>query len=203
MLDKSPEKWPGFTPAEIDQIDDYCEARLREGTFCKELVHILLLGEPPQAVYRTVAEAIESVFQSPMQKELKEKLLALGGNSVLWGLRDNVIEALQQDGQVFEPEGKLVSGKMGYADQNVALRYARHHALDLGGHCQIVAGYALDEGGCWHEHSWLWTGDKVLETTQVYKLYFGAQLPACESVMFVFDNLMPSIPSFEDVFPED
>src|SRR5262249_24743731 len=111
-------------------------------------------------------------------KQLEVKLLAVDGDRGV-EMPEPHLDILFERGQVFESAGsKRVKGKRNRCHGNAALHYMIQQHWGRGT-CDIVTGYAM-HGGVWRQHSWLWNGNDVLETTCNPEVYFGAILNAIE-----------------------
>src|SRR5579859_3463389 len=134
-------------------------------------------------------------IKTPGFEKLEEKLLSIGGERVV-AMPEPHLDILLERGRVFSPAGsKKIRGIQHKCHQNVALHYARHHIAGCRS-CEIVSGYALHDG-VWIQHSWAWDGARVIETTFVPDTYFGVVLTPQEAQIFIFSNVMPMLPGFE------
>src|SRR5262249_7341694 len=113
---------------------------------------------------------------------LEAKLLAIGGSRVV-PEPDPDIDLLVQHGQVMAGKPpKKVRGRPSMCHHNVALRYLADPRT-----YQIATGYVLTaEDGLWRQHSWLWDGKRVVETTVERDVYFGVVLDRVDAAGFVF-----------------
>jgi hypothetical protein len=137
-------------------------------------------------------------IKTPGFDKLEAKLLAIGGERVL-AMPESYLDILLERGRIFSATGtKKVRGTRHRCHQNAALQYARHHIAG-NGTCKIVSGYGLYDDGVWVQHSWVWDGARVIETTSVPKLYFGVVLTPGEALKFTFCNLMPQLPGYNDM----
>jgi hypothetical protein len=128
--------------------------------------------------------------------DLHAKLLAIGGEKV-FGPSEPHLDILLERGRVFELKGrKRVRGGRHRCHQYAALHYARHHTLGHGGTCEIATGDGLYRDGLWLQHSWLWDGERVIETNTDPRLYFGVVLAPDEAAGFVFCQVMPMLPGY-------
>jgi hypothetical protein len=128
-------------------------------------------------------------------ERLQKKLLALGGARVV-RREELYLDQLLARGRVFPAQPSVqLPGDPSQCHANVALHY-----LQLGGAAHIVTGYALveDDGG-WVQHSWLWDGQEVLETTVPRDLYFGVILSQAEAAQFVLDEVTKLLPGFQEL----
>jgi hypothetical protein len=121
---------------------------------------------------------------------LESKLLAIGGTRVV-PLPDPHIDLLIQQGQVIAGEpAKKVRGRQCKCHRNVALRY-----LANPGAYQIATGYGLTfDDGLWQQHSWLWDGERVMETTVMRDVYFGVVLDRVAAAGFVLGVVVYLLP---------
>jgi hypothetical protein len=163
-------------------------------------------GEPTWKGKFSMGNESNAYFREPSPEELAafeplaERLLALGGRDIFIQPEPH-LDRLLQAGRTFDPKGRRkVQGEPHKCHRNAALDYARHHALQLGGTCDLVTGYALSADGLWVQHSWLWDGRRVLETNSTPVLYYGVVLPPAEAFLFVVtevNNHLPGWPAFE------
>jgi hypothetical protein len=77
-----------------------------------------------------------------------------------------------------------------------ALRYLRHFALALPGTSGIATGLALHDDALWVPHSWIWTGDSLIDANTEFASYFGILLSPEEASQFALDMLAPTLPGF-------
>jgi hypothetical protein len=125
---------------------------------------------------------------------LEAKLLAIGGTTVVpWP--DPHIELIIQRGQVSAgTPPKSVRGRPSRCHHNVALHYLADPRA-----CQIATGYGLTAAdGCWRQHSWLWDGMQVVETTTKRDIYFGVVLDRVEAAGFVFRAVADLLPGLDE-----
>jgi hypothetical protein len=130
-------------------------------------------------------------------EKLEAKLLALGGKGVVAQPEPDLDDLLDR-GRVFRRGRKGVGGEPHLCHPTVALHYAEHHALGRGGRREIVTGYGLCRDGFWFQHSWLWDGRGVLDATPEVVRYYGMILTPAEATLFVFANLLATLPGFLD-----
>src|SRR5262249_31708061 len=55
---------------------------------------------------------------------------------------------------------------------------------------QLVTGYALSDDGIWRQHTWVFDGKHVHETTVARVRYFGFAMGEREACMFWFANFL-------------
>ena len=61
-------------------------------------------------------------------------------------------------------------------------------------------GYGLTaEDGLWRQHTWLWDGVRVLETTCMRDVYFGVVLDRLEAADFVLRVVMAVLPGMDEL----
>ncbi len=109
----------------------------------------------------------DKVFEMcPRARDLRAKLLAIGGARVIWHIRDDHIGEILDLGRQFAEPAKLVVNESRECHRNTALLFLHNQASP-------VTGYALSDDGYWRQHSWGWTGTEVLETTKSRVAYYG------------------------------
>ena len=124
-----------------------------------------------------------------VKDKLGKKLLSFGGSV---GFAQANIE--YKDSEIFKKilyEGKVYYDRVIIAsiggidsDKRVAEKYRRLNKRGF----KIIVGYALDNRGVWHQHSWGHTKMGIIETTHKYAFYYGYELTPKESVDFCFRN---------------
>jgi hypothetical protein len=145
---------------------------------------------------QTFEEARQAARSHKSFPALEAKLLAVGGTRVV-PLPDPHIDLLIQQGQVIAGEpAKKLRGRQSQCHHNVALRY-----LDNPFTYRIATGYGLTAAdGLWRQHSWLWDGKRVVETTVVRDVYFGVALDRDAAAGFVFGVVAYLLPDLEEFF---
>jgi hypothetical protein len=64
---------------------------------------------------------------------------------------------------------------------------------------QITTGYGLTaDDGLWRQHSWLWDGKRVVETTVERDIYFGVVLDRVAAPGFVFRAVADILPGLDE-----
>jgi hypothetical protein len=165
-----------------------------------------VLTDPTSRRVETMASFYEKARQQAMAhprfRELEARLLSIGGDRVA-PLPDKHLGLLLDRGRVFDPKGrKRLRGELHRCHTNAALLYAKHRALGHGGY-EIVTGYGLYEDGRWRQHSWVWDGERVIETNTDPVLYFGVVLNPFEAFIFVFGEVLARLPGYEEVCRTD
>lgn len=126
----------------------------------------------PEQKDRVAMLTTESLRRAPYLAELQEKLLSLGGHSVvLWGGNNGpkTAQAILKHGQIYSVVG-IVHKPM--SPQN-----CHENVTQLEDGYQIRTGYALSAESIWYPHSWaLDIEGNVVETTLAAKAYFGCSL---------------------------
>jgi len=124
--------------------------------------------------------------QHPMVRELERKLLAVGGEAVVFppSLPPSSVfpfERIVRDGQVWRLRWARIPGRPSGCHENSAAEWWRSR-----GRAQIVTGWALTSAdGLWRQHSWCMRNGRVLETTPCARsTYFGVVLTGREAFMF-------------------
>jgi hypothetical protein len=92
-------------------------------------------------------------------KQLKARLLAIGGRRVDWNGPAPPAEALLARGRTFTWQVKLRLDYPHFAHCHAATRWGR----DNYGLLSLVTGYAL-RGRTWVRHSWVCDGDQILDS---------------------------------------
>src|SRR6516162_9745634 len=80
---------------------------------------------------------------------------------------------------------KFLRRELHYCHCHVALLYMKQQFLGYGHGWRIATGFSLGEDGAWFPHSWLWDGQRVVETNVRFKRYFGVVLGDAEAVEFI------------------
>src|SRR5262245_39344590 len=127
---------------------------------------------------KTIEKRRQAARAQKSFRALQAKLLSLGGTEVVLQPDDPHLELLLQHGEVMGGKPcKKVRGRPGRCHYNAAVRYFADPRT-----YRIATGYGLIyEDGVWHQHSWLWDGKRVLETTVVRDIYFGVILDHVEA----------------------
>lgn len=126
----------------------------------------------------------EKVFlrKFPDGKLLKKKLLAIGGDMVIWVPKETHLSSLVKNGRGFGPaKRKKTKGEVNGCHANVARLFMKK-GID------IATGYALN-GDRWIQHSWGWDGNRIVETTCLFDAYYGIILSGIEISKFVVGQL--------------
>jgi hypothetical protein len=134
---------------------------------------------------------------NPAYRKLERRLLALGGDRALL-TQDAYLDALLRQGREFPAAGaRKIKGEVSRCHHNAALHYLNRQHFGPDG-CVLVAGYALNLGA-WRQHSWVWDGKRVLESTVLAKGYFGVALNPDEAAQFVLEvvaNVLPEAAAY-------
>jgi hypothetical protein len=130
---------------------------------------------------------------------LERKLLAVGGKQVVV-VHEPHLDILLERGRAFPSKGKKkVRGEDSRCHLNALLYYATHHTFGFGGTCEAVRGYGLSRDGLWRQHSWVWDGERVIETTDSRTAYFGVILTPLEACNFFFSQVFMALPGWPDL----
>ncbi len=142
------------------------------------------LSDERRAFLRERMKALAA--QHPMVRELERKLLAVGGEAVVFppSLPPSSVfpfERIVRDGQVWRLRWARIPGRPSGCHENSAAEWWRSR-----GRAQIVTGWALtSDDGLWRQHSWCMRDGRILETTSAsWSAYFGAVLTGREAFMF-------------------
>lgn len=130
-------------------------------------------------------EKREEVFfvMFPEGKQLKEKLLNIGGNRVAWLPNDSHLPNLVKEGRSFSlDKRKKVKGEVNHCHANTARLFLKMENIS------IITGYALN-GDVWIQHSWGYDGKRVVETTSPFNAYYGVVLSGLDITKFVIGEL--------------
>lgn len=116
-------------------------------------------------------------------KHINKVLVAMGGLVVAHRSTDPDYDGLLVErGKLVEPgEVALRQGDPETCHRNTAA----HFLLDYPAY-RIATGYALDDF-MWVRHSWLLSGDTIIETARRKRLYFGVTLDEAEASRFVME----------------
>jgi hypothetical protein len=128
------------------------------------------------------------VRAQPGLAELRARMLALGGEEVMFDDFEPYLHILLERGTSFGSRSRVKRG--------IAHR-CYHNAAELWrtseGQLQIAIGYAL-WGAFWSRHSWaiaLQQKPPVIETTRKRESYYGAVLTDAEAEQFYADEHIP------------
>jgi hypothetical protein len=127
-----------------------------------------VFADPGAYLPLSLDERQAKVFEMcPRAEELRAKLLKIGGERVIWHLREDHVGALVDTGRAFKATVKQATGQGRECHKNAAW-------LFLHGKGEAFTGYALSkDDGYWRQHSWGWDGTHVLETTTARIAYYG------------------------------
>lgn len=123
--------------------------------------------------------------QHPIAQLLKDVLLGIGGEQVIWTNSEPHLMQLIKDGARFPlHQIKLFKGKDNRCHTNVAQMF-------LDKNVGIATGYGLSSDGLWRSHSWgvSMDGKRVIETTSPRTAYYGVQLQEMDITKFVWQEL--------------
>lgn len=135
---------------------------------------------------------------NPLYKDLKDKLLSVGGKLIVPQFEPH-IEELLQCGKTFKDKKPIqyvcatASEESKYGLRRYSSECHTNISYDFVRFCgdgfKIVTGWALCYfDGDWRQHTWgLWKGH-VVESTVKRRLYFGIELNTGDAVNFVFSN---------------
>lgn len=139
---------------------------------------------------------VNEVEAEKMQKmyQLRDKLLAVGGEEACLPLTDVDYDAIMKNGSVMQYRVMTKKGERNKCHMNAAyFWYTNQNAI------RICTGYALSEDGVWRQHSWLLhlyigsggrTKAHIVETTEKRLVYFGILLSTEECKKFYDGNAL-------------
>jgi hypothetical protein len=132
-----------------------------------------------EALAKRRAEALSA---QPRLEELERRLLALGGQAVVFRPEPD-LELILARGRPFAGRSTRVQGDRNGCHQN-ASRLWRNTRPQT----HIATGWALSDDGLWRQHTWLMRRHFVIETTERREIYFGVVLSEAEAEMFAQAN---------------
>jgi hypothetical protein len=116
--------------------------------------------------------------------ELEAKLLAHGGALVV-PMPERHLGKLLARGRAFDSMPILMApGEPNRCHANAANEWLTNRER-----FRIVTGYALAENGDWLQHSWLWDGSAIFETTIAFIAYWGVVLSPTEVLEFTIGEV--------------
>lgn len=131
---------------------------------------------------------------------IEARLLALGGKRAMVDAQDPYLVRLLDHGREFPARGrKWKSGEAHRCHLHVAMGYAAHHAYGYGGLIDIATGYGLAPNARWVRHSWLWDGERVIESNIACSRYYGVILTPFEAGKFVFAEIFGRVPGYREM----
>jgi len=137
----------------------------------------------------------QKYHNNPKMEELRDLILSCGGDAVLLPVVEDDLDKLLDRGLIYDPidfEVKLILGEPCQCHRNSANLWEANS--DFPNRVLIVTGYGLtrDSDGIelWRQHTWCFDTleSKIIETTELRKLYFGVELTKEESEKFVWEN---------------
>ena len=141
-----------------------------------------------QAEKETSQFSQENACEGPQR--LEQKLLSIGGSSVVWQGNDPHAALLVARGELFSQRVRMRRGEPHQCHANAAEIWSG----DIDKY-QLVTGYALCEH-LWLSHSWIVQGKTLYETTTRFDRYFGVVLEPLVACMFWVGNCyLPSFPN--------
>lgn len=120
--------------------------------------------------------------------QLRDRLLAFGGEEVCMPFQELDVERIQSRGQLWYGQlSQMAPGQQSQCHRNSALLWEANKDVLL-----IATGYALSEDGMWRQHTWcIMVNDErtyVVETTTPRIAYFGFVMNLDESQTFLYQN---------------
>jgi hypothetical protein len=108
--------------------------------------------------------------------DLKQKLLQIGGERVIWLNHEPHLDDLLARGQLLHDPVKIRKGQPNSCHENSAKLWAKDAVRT-----QICVGYGLNDG-IWRQHTWASRDGSLLETTVKREHYFGIVLSDVEAL---------------------
>jgi hypothetical protein len=125
------------------------------------------------------------VEAQPELRTLRRRLLRLGGAEVVLRPEPHLAVILARGKPWRRARPELWPGDVNGCHRNVARGYRDDPAA-----LQIVTGWALHPGDVvWRQHSWLLRHDRLIETTELARIYYGAVLDPREAARFARSEL--------------
>jgi len=114
-----------------------------------------------------------------LRAELEKKLLAIGGERVVWRDHEPDLAELVSRGRLFTEPVRLRRGRQSACHCNSAKLWCK----DIAG-TTLVTGYGLSGDLLWRQHSWVVQKGALVETTELREKYFGIVLEDMQAVRF-------------------
>jgi len=139
--------------------------------------------DPERAAFLT-KRLQEEETKFPGLKDLRRRLLRLGGLEVCAPESDPALDEILARGVVFDANGaKRIRGRDSHCYENVSRLWLKHPDR-----FQIAFGWALSADGLWRSHAWALEGERVVETTVPRVLYFRVRITAERAARFAKAN---------------
>ena len=134
------------------------------------------------------------MMQTADFENVKGKLLAIGGDNVMTTPVPHIGFILKRRWVFPITDRKRLKGLQYQPNQNVALHHLVRLHFGRGGTLDIAVGYGLHDG-VWWPHSWLWDGERVLETCVNHNVYYGVVLDDAEASSFILQAVRRIMPA--------
>jgi hypothetical protein len=113
--------------------------------------------------------------------QLRDRLLGIGGCHLVAPSRPEPdLDLLLEEGCIAEGEVEFEEMVRNSCHWNTASIWKRRSVRITG----IGTGYALSDDGLWRQHSWCFTADGILETTEMRHTYYGIRLEGAKADRF-------------------
>lgn len=139
------------------------------------------------------AKVETAIKRQPRMKELRERLLGIGGEETVFHYFEEDLKSILDRGHEIDGiYARKTWQREGQCHRNTAELYDLWEQGEFEKRCKqmgIMTGYALSEDGLWRQHSWLINGfNRVLETTSPRLKYYGYAMNKEEIERFICDN---------------
>jgi hypothetical protein len=134
-------------------------------------------------------QARDAICHQPGLRELKRRLLAVGGEEVCFAYIEDDLSKILGHGQAFSGgrRARVMRGAPSCCHSNSARLYEANPGKLL-----IATGYGLSDDGIWRQHSWCVLAGPgqthLVETTRRRTAYYGFILTEQEARQFCVDN---------------
>ena len=122
---------------------------------------------------------LEHLQLYPEFTKLEQKLLSMGGEMVVPRQEPDQDKILSRGWLWVGDNIKIISGALSNCHGNVAESWRRNRRR-----YSIATGWALSDDGLWRQHSWIFEGRTLIETTTPREKYFGFVLTPLEAQQF-------------------
>jgi hypothetical protein len=125
-------------------------------------------------------DVIDESSMGTKLSELKDRLVALGGEFVILPMLEEDIDKILDRGEAFYPPILMRPRVSGQCHMNSAIMWAHENGPRK--RLRVATGYALSDDTIWRQHSWIVDGQgRVRETTLPREIYYGFVMTERES----------------------